>query len=88
MVSFGTPLCTMCNIKFLNMDILRVHMKSVHQESDHNRLERLLKTFEPVQSKDLSNIKSLDCTECGIIFSSTEDQKSHIEEKKHGEINR
>ena len=78
-MSFKTPVCTMCNIKFQNFEVLEVHMKKVHLESDHNRLERLSKTFEPVKRTKAIKVCSYDCTECGILFSSLEEQRCHIE---------
>ena len=64
------------------MEVLGVHMKKVHLESDHNRIDRLFNTFEPMQIKGSGNFSSFDCTECGILFSSIEDQRSH-NEKQH-----
>ena len=65
------------------MEYLSVHMKSVHNESDHERIERLSQTFKSVTFKeDNEEIwkvqpKSFDCVECGEIFSSREEQTIH-----------
>ena len=60
-------------------------MKLTHGESDHERIERLVQTFKTVTFKEckvensLVQFKSYDCTECGNIFSTSEEQKSHYQ---------
>ena len=62
-------------------------MKSVHKESDHERMERLTQTFKSVKfeedNKEISKVqfKSYVCTECGEMFTSGEEQK--LPEQKH-----
>ena len=63
-------------------------MKMVHQESDHCRIERLANTIESALAQDssITNPKKVqqlyDCSECGIIFSTIQEQNEH-EEKHH-----
>ena len=56
----------------------------VHQESDHCRIERLAHTIESALAKDSSitnHKKTLiyDRSECGIMFSTIQEQKEHME---------
>ena len=37
---FETPMCDTCGVKFDNISTLDVHMKSVHKESESNRIQR------------------------------------------------
>ena len=67
------------------MEILNVHMKQVHEESDHTIITRLTQTFQAVVSKaqyisEESHVKEpqiFDCSECGLIFSTLEAQIMH-----------
>ena len=65
-----------------------MHMKMVHQESDLCRIEQLAHTIESALAQDssITNHKKVyqiyDCSECGIIFSTIQEQKEH-EEKHH-----
>ena len=75
-------------------------MKSVHDESDHLRIKRLTETFEaaikqePIAKDEVlkpTNAKSLDCTECGVLFITFQEQKNHKEQhhandKEEGEV--
>ena len=71
------------------METLNTHMKSVHDESDHMRIIRLTESFEAAikqqqigKTEDFTqiNAKSLDCTECGVIFLTLKEQEIHIEQ--------
>ena len=58
-------------------------MKVVHQETDSLRLVRLEETIKSAVKKDSSkNYQCIfDCSECGIVFKTREDQEFH--DKKH-----
>ena len=68
------------------MEELNNHMKHVHQESDYDRIVRVTETVKSVQQSIKVNndqmIKSFDCTECGLLFKTSDDQKSH-NQKEH-----
>ena len=63
---------------------LNKHIANIHEETPHMRMNRLTTTFQSMvnQSKIL-NVTSatlFDCSECGNIFSSYSEQKSHNDE--------
>ena len=79
MSDLNKPVCASCNIKFQNMKSLDVHMKVDHEESENTRIKRLTRTVEEVRKCEiLQKIKSSDCTECGILFVTSQDLKTHI----------
>ena len=60
------------------MEVLSAHMKNVHQESDSQRIERLQLTIGSALEKNLKgNLHSLDCTECGIMFTTSQEKEDH-----------
>ena len=80
------PVCTICNAHIQNMETLRIHMKNVHNESEHEKLDRVQHTVESAFRKDtIANATktSLDCTECGLLFATDDAHRSHME-KNHG----
>ena len=82
-ISLKTPLCVVCNMTVKNMEMLNMHMENAHQESDHERMTRVTDTVkaalhqESIKMNNIQNIKSLDCTECGMVFQTIEEQHSH-----------
>ena len=62
----------------------------MHSETDSMRVERLTITIDEEVNKGLTStdaanepsLKSLDCSECGVIFSTVEDKKIH-DSKEH-----
>ena len=74
--------CTPCKTVFEKMEVLNFHMKSVHQESDSDRIERLALTIGSALAQESNILKtSQDCTECGTEFSTIQEKKDH--EKNH-----
>ena len=80
------PLCIIWKTTFQRMEYLNTHMKVKHDESDSTRIDRLTKTVELSllnEGKDKqinineSKLKSLDCTECGVLFVNIKEQKDH-----------
>ena len=78
----------MCDIQFHNSEVFNNHMKHVHLETDDMRIRRLEKTIksfleqEATTKKIISEnkLKSLDCSECGIIFDTDGQYTLHHEE--------
>ena len=85
MLTTKAPICTICNVKLQNMDLLRVHMTNRHQETDHDRILRLSLTVKSQQksepnkeiNKELNKLFCCSDSDCGLIFQSYEEQKSH-----------
>ena len=76
------PVCDLCDTKFSSAEVLSVHMKNIHNESDSMRITRLEKLiYLAVQKesiiKEVQIIKSYDCTECGILFGTSGQQSDH-----------
>ena len=86
--------CTICNLTLPNYDIMKVHMEKVHKETPHLRLERITQivqsslVLEPSHTNSYAqsskqtiviNEKSLDCTECGVLFKTEGQFKTHNE---------
>ena len=78
------PKCTQCNMTFSRMSFFDLHMRNVHGETEYMRINRLSDSVkevlfpEPVKIKLVQ--KSLDCSECGILFWTIEEQKTHIKQ--------
>ena len=94
-IMFETPKCDTCKSVFKTIASLDVHMKIVHQETDHTRIERRMvmannaikqgsKYYQQDQTYQMSPgiIKIYNCTECGLLFSTSGEQLIH-EEKHH-----
>ena len=81
-----SSICTKCNIKFENMERLNVHMRVKHQETDHNRLVRFTEVMQASMTRtpSIQIIKSLNCTECGVIFVSEIETKIHNDKHHDG----
>ena len=73
------PQCNDCCIKFRNNEDMNLHMNKVHHETDHMGMDRITSAIK------LSNINSQEkaelCSECGILFNSSDEQEKHIKEK-------
>ena len=88
-----TPVCDVCDVHYKNMQDLTVHMVKVHGETDSMRITRyenllMAPRYQEPKISFVSNMKSCDCTECGIVFKSGEDMTNHIEKYhniKHSE---
>ena len=69
------PLFTICHNRYEKMEFLNLHMKTVHQETDSMRMDRLAKTVKKVKIYEGKEVKidstkmskSLDCRECGVM---------------------
>ena len=78
--------CTICILTWPNVDVLNAHMNIVHKETLHVKIERLTNTIQSSieLEKTTSNATiapnriSLDCTECGQIFITNEENQEHI----------
>ena len=80
------PVCTLCCMKFSKMEYLNIHMKNMHQETDDMGIQRLTKTVKASVSPTPSVIQEVlepkltifDCTDCGLIFKTSEEHMAHI----------
>ena len=80
------PKCDICNITFVRMEYMNTHMKVKHDESEYMRMERLKQGIETVVNKKPQNViiisgervKIKDCTECGLLFVSENEYKTHL----------
>ena len=84
---FETPRCDICNFKFETITTLDVHMKVAHEETDHSRIQRRVKMAANATEKSKKidiqgGSKCFNCTECGEIFATLNDQQIH-ERKYH-----
>ena len=59
-------------------------MKNVHQESEHERIHRVTETVKSALAQESTkvHIKSYDCSECGFIFATSDEQNNH-NQKEH-----
>ena len=84
------PKCTQCNVTFNSMSILDSHRKNVHGEMNLIRINRLTESIKevlyPESVKSELSQKSLDCSECGLIFSSKEEQEIHLKQNCDGKV--
>ena len=84
--------CDIFNYKFKKMQDLNNHMATIHQETDHMRIERLTRTFQSMvnQASESSKIqqynKSYDCTECGVVFVTSDLIDKHNKEHHTFEV--
>ena len=82
-ISLKNPVCTVCNITVKSLEMLNLHMKNIHQESPHDRMNRVTDTVksalqqESIKRNTEQNVPSFDCTECGEIFKTNQDQNSY-----------
>ena len=75
--SLATPQCTKCKRKFPTNTMFDIHMKRVHGETEIMRIDRITNTVKKVLYPEPVKDKSLDCTECGLIFLTKEEQEQH-----------
>ena len=65
------------------MELLSIHLKSVHLETDDMRMERFSRTYESALTKrpsiKITQGKLFDCSECGIISENREEHNNHIQ---------
>ena len=59
-------------------------MKTIHFESDNDRITRLTETFSLVIKQEpkkctIKESKILDCSECGVILKNWKEMEDHIE---------
>ena len=81
--------CPDCVKTFPKMEFLNIHMKQEHNESDDSRITRLTQMFETAMSNAKNNgvikydmvSKSFDCGECGLLFSTIQDQMEYNNEQ-------
>ena len=61
------------------MEQLNIHMKNIHQESDHERIYRVTETVKSALAQESlnGNEKVYDCSECGLIFNTSDEQNNH-----------
>ena len=91
METLKNPVCDLCDNKLKNMELFSVHMKNAHGESDSTRIARLEKSVKiAIQKESMGkvsqNICSYDCTECGILFNTQEQQKCHNDKYHTSEV--
>ena len=51
-VSLRTPVCNLCDKTLNNMEQLNIHMKNVHQESEHERIYRVTATVKSALAQE------------------------------------
>ena len=81
--------CPSCDNTFPKMEFLNIHMKQEHEESDDMRITRLTSMYEAALSNakekgERSNdkvLKSFDCSECGLLFTTIQAQTEHNNEQ-------
>ena len=77
------PVFPECKTNIQSMELLSIHMKNVHGETDHNRISRLTQTFtseskrESEKGENFVQHKIPDCSECGIVFGTSDEMKTH-----------
>ena len=81
------PVCDVCNTKFKSIQVMNVHMKNIHSETDDLRIKRLenfigMTLQQESIMKKVQVSKSFDCTECGLLFDTQGQQREHYE-KNH-----
>ena len=61
------------------MELLNVHFKSVHNESQNDKITRVTATIEKSNSSKITTkLPIFDCSECGVIFQTSKEQNDHI----------
>ena len=78
--------CTVCDIKVGSIQLMSLHMQNAHSETCNNKLERMEELLISVSKESPTTIikeatKSLDCSECGLVFPTVEVQVQHMNEK-------
>ena len=69
-----TPKCSLCKTTFNNMEYMNTHMKTVHGESDHERIDRLFKTVTSVRTREpIKEVTFIEDKEVTFI----EDKNTH-----------
>ena len=92
MISLKNPECKKCNKIVKNMEMLNVHMRNVHQESDNDRMIRVTEVVKSVvqqESMHVNNVRQMnifDCSECGLLFQTREEQNSHNQKDHASEL--
>ena len=76
--SIKEPQCVICKNTFRNMEIMNKHMKNVHKETDHMRLERLTQMLKADGNKDPMKRKIYSYTECGLVCETDEGRENHM----------
>ena len=82
MTNLSNPECTLCLVKLDNFECLRIHMTKAHNESDHDRIERLYKTFSSHPSSVKEDNKSEEkmdnvCELCEKILPNKVQKNNH-----------
>ena len=86
MLSLTNFECNICNMKFLKMEFLNIHMKKVHNESENDRINRLTQAIQN-DADSKQGRKIFDCSECGIIFGTSQEQQSHTKQQQTNKVN-
>ena len=92
MISLKNPKCNKCYKSVKNMEILNVHMRNVHHESDSDRIVRVTELVKSVVRQDSTNVDNVgvmnifDCSECGLWFQTREEQNSHNQKDHASEL--
>ena len=84
--TMAAPVCMVCMIPFNKMEFLNNHMLLKHEETPSMRMDRLEKASQTNTSNTTkgtnpstdTNIKSMDCSECGLIFKTENEQNKHL----------
>ena len=83
-----SPVCELCSGQFSNMETLAIHIKIAHDETLHMKIERqshmvseaLTKESRDIKTNSPHTQKSIDCSECGLIFTKHEEMQKHNNE--------
>ena len=79
------PVCEVCQIQYQSLLDLNKHMANFHNETDDGRMNRVKQLLLSSRSQGPTivfsgiKVRNYDCTECGVIFKTLEEQYRHNE---------
>ena len=77
-MTINDPCCTICSKQIQTMELLNVHMKNNHNDSDNDRITRLTETVQKYLNSEVpTKLPIFDCSECGVIFKTSNEQNDH-----------
>ena len=79
MPGLESPVCDTCGLTFNQMELLNIHMKTIHNETPHLRITRLTQTIENALREERTPKISIifDCSECGNVFETKTEMDDH-----------